>query len=133
MKASFIKERHNEKLNNLRNNDQLNNSDKRVKFTQCTVHNYSSYILSREEKNALSFGLDEHIPTIRDHNKLFVKFETFYQNILKDISHLPVDDINRLKTKLRHTCEKYSQIKVPYQYRTVINNLRYNKNFAILK
>ena len=34
---------------------------------------------------------------------------------------------------MRHTCEKYSQIKVPYQYRTVINNLRRNKNLAILK
>ena len=57
-----------------------------------------------------------------------MEFETFYQNILKDISHLPIDYITRLKTKLRHTCEKYSQIKVPYQYRTVIN-----KNLAILK
>ena len=34
---------------------------------------------------------------------------------------------------MRHTCEKYSQIKVPYQHRTVINNLRRNKNLAILK
>ena len=62
-----------------------------------------------------------------------MEFETFYQNILKDISHLPVDHITRLKTKLCHTCEKYSQIKVSYQYRTVINNLRRNKNLAILK
>ena len=62
-----------------------------------------------------------------------MEFKTFYQNILKDISHFPLDDITRLKTKLRHTCEKYSQIKVAYQYRTVINNLRRNKNLAILK
>ena len=60
-------------------------------------------------------------------NKLFVEFETFYQNILKDISHLPVDDITRLKTKQSHTCKKYSQIKVPYQHRTIINNLGCNK------
>ena len=66
-------------------------------------------------------------------NKLFVELETFYQNILKDISHLPVDDITKLKTKLRHTCKKYSQIKVPYQYRTIINNLGCNKNLGVLK
>ena len=62
-----------------------------------------------------------------------MEFETFYQNILKDISHLPVDYTTRLKTKLRHTCKKYSQIKVLYQYRTVISNLRRNKNLAMLK
>ena len=38
-----------------------------------------------------------------------------------------------LKTKLRHTCEKYSQIKVPYKYRTVTDNLHRNKDLAILK
>ena len=57
----------------------------------------------------------------------------FYQNILKDISHLNNDVITRLKTKLRHTCDKYSRIKVPYKYRNVINNLRRNKQLVILK
>ena len=134
LKASFIKEQHNKKLCTLLINDQLNNSDKTVKFIRHTVHNYSSLILLFQRgRKTLSFGLDEHIPTTRNRNKLFVEFETFYQNILKDIAHLPVDNITRLKTKLRHTCEKYSQIKVPYQYRTVIDNLRRNKNLAILK
>ena len=120
-------------LYNLHKNYQLNKSDKTVKFIQHRVHNYSSYILSRAEEKALSFRLDEQIPTICNHNKLFMEFGTFYHSILKDISHIPVDDITRLKTKLCHTCEKYSQIKVPYQYRTVINNLHRNKNLAILK
>ena len=31
-----------------------------------------------------------------------------------------------LKTKLRHTCEKYSQRKVPYKYRTVIYSVYIN-------
>ena len=84
----------------MRKNDQLNNTDKTVKFIQHTVHIYSSYILYGHEKKALSFGLDEHIPTICNRNKLFVEFETFYQNILKDISHLPVDDATRLKSKM---------------------------------
>ena len=57
----------------------------------------------------------------------------FYQNILKDISHLNNDVITSLKSKLRHTCDKYSRIKVPYKYRNVINNLRRNKQLVILK
>ena len=52
-----------------------------------------------------------------------VEFEMFYQNILKDISHLNNEVITRLKTKLQHTCDKYSGIKVPYKYCNVINNL----------
>ena len=57
----------------------------------------------------------------------------FYQNILKDISHLNNDVITKLKTKLRHACDKYSPIKVAYKYRNVINNLRRNKQVVILK
>ena len=52
---------------------------------------------------------DEDILAIWNRNKLFVEFETFHQNIVHDISHLPVDDFTRLKTKMRHIFEKYSQ------------------------
>ena len=38
-----------------------------------------------------------------------------------------------LKTKLLHTCEKYSHVRVPCKYRTVIDNLRRNKDLVILK
>ena len=51
----------------------------------------------------------------------------------KDITHLNNDVITRLKTKLRHRCDKYSQIKVPYKYRNVINNLCRNKQLVIFK
>ena len=58
----------------------------------------------------------------------------FYQNILKDISHLNNDVITRLKTKFQHTCDKYSRIKVSYKYRNaIISNLRRNKQLIILK
>ena len=30
------------------------------------IHNQSSYKLTPEEENALSFGLDDHIPTKQD-------------------------------------------------------------------
>ena len=97
------------------------------------MHNLSPYQLSSKEEEELSFGLDEHIPSVCNRNKLFTEFEMFYQNILKDISHLNNDVITRLKTKLRHTCDKYSRIKVPYKYRNVITNLRRNKQLVILK
>ena len=81
----------------------------------------------------MSFGLDEHIPSVCNRNKLFTEFEIFYQNILKYISHLNNDVITRLNTQLRHTCDRYSRINVPYKYRNVINNLRGNKQLVILK
>ena len=76
------------------------------------------------------------ITTMDNRNKLFTKFETFYQNILKDIFHLNNNVITRLRTKLRHTRDTYSRIKVLYKYRNVINvinNLRRNKQVVILK
>ena len=52
---------------------------------------------------------------------------------MKDISDLNNEVITRLKNKLRHTCDKNNRIKVPYKYRNFINNLRRNKQLAILK
>ena len=77
--------------------------------------------------------MDEHIPTGLNRNKLFTEFEIFYQNILNDLPNLPEHDTIALKTKPHYTCEKYSQIKVPYKYRTVIDNFHQNKDLVILK
>jgi len=41
--------------------------------------------------------------------------------------------MSRIKVKLLNTCERYSKIKVPFKHKKVINNLRQNKNIAILK
>ena len=92
------------------------------------MQNLSSYQLSSKEKE-----LDEHIPCACNQNKLFTEFKMFYQNILKDISYLNNNVITRLKTKLRHTFDKYSPIKVPYKYCNAINNLCRNKQLVILK
>ena len=56
----------------------------------------------------------QHIPTTLNHNNLHTEFEYFYQNITNDISHLSEDDVIKLKTKLRHICKKYGDIKAPY-------------------
>ena len=48
----------------------------------------------------------------------------FYQSISNDLLNLPEYDTIALKTKSWHACEKYSQIKVPHNYRRVIDILR---------
>ena len=121
-KSITVTKRHQKKLVKLRKAKRLTFGEN-IKYIRHTVHNFSSYQLSSKEKEALSFGLDEYIPSVCNWNKLFREFEMFYQNILKDISHLTNDVITRLKTKHRHTCDKFCQIKVPYKYRNVINNL----------
>ena len=97
------------------------------------VHNYSSYILSEQEKIALSFGLEQHISNRSCKNSIYTEFEQFYQRIFHNIRHLPKDDINRIKTEMRSTCEKYSCINVPYKYSKIVNDLSRNKDIVIMK
>ena len=97
------------------------------------IHNFSSYVLSPEEITALSFGLDQHILCNVDNNSINTELELFYQNLLQDNSHLPQHTLSRIKTKVRYTCEKYCNIKTPYKYQKVIQNLRENQSIIILK
>ena len=121
------------KIFNLRKQEQKHFGDNDNKFIRTTVHNYSSYHLSKEEEKALSFGLDQHIPTSFIKTIYKQSSSLFYQSISQDINHLPEEDIINLKTKLRYTCEKYSKIKVPYKYKKVIDNLKRNENIVIMK
>ena len=52
---------------------------------------------------------------------------------MKDISHTPDENLTRLKTKLRSTCERYSKIHVPYKYKAIIDSLSKNQNICIMK
>ena len=52
---------------------------------------------------------------------------------MRNLTHIPDNELTSLKTKLRSTCEKYSKINVPYKYKKVIDNLSKNKNIVILK
>ena len=133
LKSNVVSQHHIRKPSKLRNQTKLASDENPAIFICQTVHNFLSYHLTKEEEKALSFGFDKHIPTGLNRNKLFTGFKRFYQNILNDLPNLPEHDTVALKTKLCHTCEKYSQIKVPYKYRTVIDNLRRNKDLVILK
>ena len=78
--------------------------------------------MSNDELTALSYGLDHHISSKVNRNRIYTEFEQFYQSLLKDISHVPDEDLSHLKTKLRNTCDKYSQICIPYKYKKTIEN-----------
>ena len=97
------------------------------------IHNYSKYILSMEEKHALSYTLDTHIPTKIDDNQIKTEFENFYQNVLRQTNNLNQNQLDEVKSKLRRTCENYSKTNVPYRYKEVIDNLSRNKNITLLQ
>ena len=73
------------------------------------MQNFSSYQLSTDEYTVLSYGLDHHIPTRLNSNRIHTEFEQFYQGILKDISHIPENYLSSLKTKFQNICGKYSK------------------------
>ena len=97
------------------------------------VHTLSSHALTEEAMTALAYGLDHHIPTNINKNAIFTEFEQFFQNLLRDISHIPENELSRIKTKLRNTCEKYCNVKVPYKYRDIVSKLSKREDIVILK
>ena len=86
------------------------------------VHDFSSYNLTQKEHEALSYGLDYHIPTNSNRNNIKTELESFFQNLLYDLSDMPENEISKVKTKLRKTCKKYCHVKVPYKQRNIISN-----------
>ena len=82
---------------------------------------------------ALNYGLAQHKSYTMNYNSINTEFELFYQNILRDISHIPEQNLAHVKTKLRSTCEKYCKIKVPFKYKEVIKKLSSNNSIVILK
>ena len=57
------------------------------------VYNFSSYVLSQEEHEALSYGLEHHTPSKVTRNSVNTEFESFYQSLLLDISTIPEESI----------------------------------------
>ena len=92
------------------------------------VSKFSSYKLSQVEINALSYELDHNIPT--NINAITTTFELFFQSHLRYFQH-PENEMNKVKTKLRSTCEKYSNIKVPHTQRKIISGLSIRDNIIL--
>ena len=53
--------------------------------------------------------------------------------MLKNISHIPENDISLIKTKLRSTYEKYSNVYVLYEYRRFVENLSKNDSIVLMR
>ena len=66
------------------------------------IHNFSSYVLSRDEEIALSYGLDQHIPSNLSKSDIEVELEQFYHVLLKYILNIPEENLSTLKTKLQN-------------------------------
>ena len=96
------------------------------------VHNFSSHTLTSEEEYALSFNLDQHIPTKNNVNKIKTEFESFFYDIQKHTKDIDQHLQDELKTKIR-TCENFSKLKIPYKQQNIINHLSRNKDVIVMR
>ena len=77
--------------------------------------------------------MEQHIPVKLNKHTIKTEFEVFYQSLLKNISHIPENDISLIKTILQSTYDKYSNVFVPHEYRRIVENLSKNDNIVIMK
>ena len=98
----FFTKRHETKLIHLRRQQHKSTFRITTTYVKNTVLNFSLYQLFNDELTALSYGLDHRIPSKVNRNRIYTEFQQFYQSLLKDISHVPDEDLSRLKTKLRN-------------------------------
>ena len=77
--------------------------------------------------------MDHHIPTKINKNNIKTEFESFFQNLLYDLLDNSENEISKVKTKLRNTCQKYCHVKVPYKQKKINSNLSNRKDIVILK
>ena len=123
---------HNRKIEHLRKL-QSNYTRPKVRIISNIIHNFSRYHLTPQEEYALSFSLDQHIPTKVNENKLKTEFESFFYHKQKYTSNLDKQIQDELKTKIKRTCENYSKVKVPYKFQHVIDNLSKNESIIIMR
>lgn len=89
--------------------------------------------MSNDELTVLSDDLDHHILSKFSRNRIYAEFEQFSQSLLKDISQVPHEELSELKTKLRNTCDKYSQSHASYKYEKIFEQLSNNRHVCIIK
>ena len=82
--------RHKKKLIKFCKNQNVAPQTHKPSFAKCIVHNFSSYDLTDAVIMALSYCLDTHISANTNSNTHVTEFKLFFQNLLKDISNIPV-------------------------------------------
>ena len=132
-KRKYVAGKLQQKLKKLYTEKSTETLDKSFKYIKQVVHNFSNYQLTPEENIALSFGLDQHIPTKINKLNLRADFESFYQNLLKNISPMTDEDKQRIKAKISQTFDNYSKIKVPFKQRQIIQRLKDRTDIVIMK
>ena len=65
---------------------------------------------NRRRRSVIVWVISTHHNNFKPQQPTY-EFEYCYQNITNDVSHLSEDAVFKLKAKLRHTCEKYSDTK----------------------
>ena len=132
-RSNAVSKRHDKKLFNLRKQEYQRSLNDEEKQSKNIIHNFSSYSLTKEEVEALSYELDQHIPNYTHRNTINTEFGLFFQNVLNDISNIPEETLTNIKTKLLSSCEKCDNKKTPYKYKKVISNLSKNSSIIVLK
>ena len=100
---------------------------------KCIVYNFLSNNLTQGEHETSSYGLDHHIQAKINRNNIKTGFESFFQNLLYNLSDVPENEISKMKAKKLNTFEKYCHVKLPYKQRKIISNLSNSKDIVILK
>ena len=90
MKAKFkiVSKRHLKKLDKFwKIKAEMGNELKPSMYIKHTANYFSSYVLSGKEYNALSYGLDHHIPTSSNYNTLELNLNCFINVFIKYFTH----------------------------------------------
>ena len=124
---------HNKKLDKL-HSERRYISKPKYTIVKNIINNFSSYTLTSEEEYALSFSLDQHIPTKNHTNNIKTEFESFFYHIQKHTKNIDQELQDELKTKIRRTCEEeHAKLKVPYKHQKIIDKLSRKTEIIILR
>ena len=122
---------HDKKLKNLFNKEEESRQQRKV--PRNIVHNFSSYTLTPEETHILTYGLDHHIEAKMDSNDIKTEFEAMFYQLDKQFKDLPASEKDTMKSKIRRTCENYTNLPSKSNYEDTIKKLAKNKAVVILR
>ena len=109
---------HDKKLKSLFNKEEESRQQRKV--PRNIVHNFSSYTLTPEETHILTYGLDHHIEAKMDSNDIKTEFEAMFYQLVKQFKDLPTSENNTMKSKIRGTCENYTNLPSKSNYEDTI-------------
>ena len=82
-RSNAVSKRHVKKLFNLRKQKDQRSLNDEEKQSKNIIHNFQSYSLTKEEVEALSYGLDQNIPNYTHRNTINTEFGLFFSKCFK--------------------------------------------------